>query len=363
MLQVLSSSKTTKILVFFLFVFGLVVISSAGIVDSQKKFGTPYYYLTHQLFYGAIGLILFFLASRIGYKIWKKYALLILLTAITLLVLVFVPSVGFGLKGAQRWIHFGPLTFQPSEVLKVALIIYLAAWFSGRREGKNASWSSMIPFFAILACVFALLIKQPDVGTLGVITMIALGMYFFSGVSMKQFISVILLALAVISVVVFVSPYRLSRITTYLNRSSDPQGGSYHINQSLIGIGSGGIFGLGYGQSKQKFSYLPEPVGDSVFSIIGEELGLVGMTFVLILFLLLILNLISIAKGASDNFAKMTVLGIAVWITGQAFINIAAISGLIPLTGVPLPFISYGGTAIVALLGSLGIAVNIAEKG
>lgn len=360
----MGSSKTTKVLVFILVIFGLIAISSAGIVDAQKRFGSAYYYFTHQLLYGILpGIAIFLLASRINYKIWKKFSLLILLVAIALLILVFVPGVGFGLRGAQRWIHIGLFSFQPSEVLKPALIIYLAAWFSGRREKENANLASMIPFFSIMAFIWALFIKQPDVGTLGIITAIAFGMYFFSGAKITQIISLVLVVGVILSVVVLISPYRLSRVNAFLNRGNDPRGESYHINQSLIGIGSGGIFGLGFGQSKQKFSYLPEPVGDSIFSVIGEELGLVGMTFLLLLFLVLIINLVLIAKGTHDSFARLFVLGMATWIAAQAFINISAISGLVPLTGVPLPFISYGGTALISLLGSLGIVVNISERG
>lgn len=363
-MEFISSAKTTKILIFILLTFGLIVIYSAGIVDAQKKFDSPYYYITHQLFYGILpGLVIFYLLSKINYGIWKKLALPILLAAIALLILVFVPGVGVSLHGAQRWIHFKFFTFQPSEILKIALIIYLAAWFSNKQDRAKSSFISMLPFFVILGFIWALFIKQPDIGTLGIVTIIAFGMYFFFGPPIKQVITLILIGSVILTAVIFSSPYRLSRITTFVNRTNDPQGESYHINQSLIGIGSGGIFGLGYGQSKQKLSYLPEPVGDSIFSIIGEELGLVGMTFVLVLFLALIINLVAISKGIRDNFARMLVLGVAVWITGQEFINVAAISGLIPLTGVPLPFISYGGTALISLLASLGIVVNVVERG
>ena len=338
------------------------MLSSAGIVDGQKKFGSSYYYFVHQLLYGVLpGVLIFWILSRINYKFWKKLALPLLLAAITLLILVFVPGIGFGLKGAQRWIHLGIFTFQPSEVLKVALVVYLAAWFSTWND-RQRKWSySMIPFFVIMGFIWVLFIKQPDVGTLGVITVTAFSMYFLAGAKIKQILLLIGAILLILAAVVFTTPYRLDRITAFLNRAEDPQGVSYHINQSLIGIGSGGIFGLGYGQSKQKFNYLPEPVGDSIFSIIGEELGLVGMTAVIALFVVLALVMISVARDAPDVFGRLYVLGIAVWITSQAFINIAAISGLIPLTGVPLPFISYGGTSLIALLAGLGIATNIAK--
>lgn len=356
------SAKTLIVLTFALLVFGLVMLSSAGIVDGQKKFGSSYYYFLHQLLYGVLpGLVIFWILSRVNYKFWKRMALPLLLAAIGLLILVFVPGIGFGLKGAQRWIHLGVFTFQPSELLKVALIVYLAAWFSSWHD-RQQKWSySIIPFFVIMGFIWILFIKQPDVGTLGIITIIAFGMYFLAGAKFKQislFIGAILLILAA---VVFTTPYRFDRISAFLNRAEDPQGVSYHINQSLIGIGSGGIFGLGYGQSKQKFSYLPEPVGDSIFSIIGEELGLVGMTLVLGLFVALVLVMVRIARDAPDSFGRLYILGMAVWIASQAFINIAAISGLIPLTGVPLPFISYGGTSLIVLMAGLGISVNIAK--
>lgn len=338
------------------------MLSSAGIVDAQKKFGSSYYYFTHQLLYGALpGLALFFLLSKLDYKIWKKFSLPILLGSIALLILVFIPGVGYGLKGAQRWIHLGLFTFQPSELVKLALVMYLAAWFSSWHE-RHQQWSAMVPFFLILGFIWALLIKQPDVGTLGIITLIAFTMYFFAGAKMTHIGGLIIAVLLILAVAVAVAPYRLNRITAFWDRGSDPRGVSYHINQSLIGIGSGGIFGLGYGQSKQKLSYLPEPVGDSIFSIIGEELGLVGMSVLIGIFVALIFTLISIAQRAPDAFSRLYVLGVAVWIGAQAFMNIGAISGLIPLTGVPLPFISYGGTSLIVLLASLGIVRGIGQR-
>lgn len=355
------SPKTLTILIFILIVFGLVMLSSAGVVDGQKRFDSAHYYLTHQLLYGVLpGLALFFLFSRINYKFWKKIALPLLITVTGLLVLVFVPGVGYGLRGAQRWINLGFFTFQPSEILKLTLIIYLAAWFSRRDGHINTGPQSSIPFFIVMAFIGALLLLQPDMGTLVLVSIIALAMYFFAGVKLSHFLLLVLVLGILLGALAVVEPYRFDRLKAFWDPNADKQGVSYHVNQAMIGIGSGGVFGLGFGQSRQKFNYLPEPVGDSIFAIVVEELGFVGGSFTLALFLMLFLSLANIAKNANP-FAKLLVLGIAVWISGQAFINIAAISGLIPLTGLPLPFISFGSSALVSVLIGLGIVSNVAR--
>ena len=355
------SPKTLTILIFILVVFGLVMLSSAGVVDGQKRFDSPYYYLTHQLLYGVLpGLALFFLFSRINYKFWKKISLPLLIAVTGLMVLVFVPGIGYGLRGAQRWINLGFFTFQPSEILKLTLIIYLAAWFSRRDGHINAGPQSAAPFFIVMAFIGALLLLQPDMGTLILVTVIALSMYFFAGVKLSHFLLLILILGILLGALAIVEPYRFDRLKAFWNPNIDKQGVSYHVNQAMIGIGSGGIFGLGFGQSRQKFNYLPEPVGDSIFAIVVEELGFVGGVFLLALFVMLCLTLANIAKNASP-FGKLLVIGTAVWISGQAFINIAAISGLIPLTGLPLPFISFGSSSLVSILVGLGIVSNVAK--
>ncbi|OGN04296.1 MAG: hypothetical protein A2831_01165 [Candidatus Yanofskybacteria bacterium RIFCSPHIGHO2_01_FULL_44_17] len=356
------SGKTLSILVFILIVFGLVILSSAGIVDGQKRFGSSYYYFIHQLLYGVLpGLALFFLFSKINYKFWKKMALPLLVAVVGLLVLVFVPGVGYGLRGAQRWVDFGLFTFQPSEILKLTLIIYLAAWFSRRDGHIDVGPGSAIPFFVVMTFIGGLLLLQPDMGTLVLVSIIALSMYFFAGVKLSHFLVLILVLGILLGALAVIEPYRFDRLKAYLNPNVDKQGISYHVNQAMLGIGSGGLFGLGFGQSRQKFNYLPEPVGDSIFAIVVEELGFIGAIFLLGLFLALSLTLAGIAK-AVNPFGRMVVLGIAVWISGQAIINIAAISGLIPLTGLPLPFISFGSSSLVSILAGLGIAVNVAER-
>lgn len=361
-MQVSKSGKLITFLTFVLVIFGLVVLSSAGVVEGQKKFGSAYYYLFHQVLYGVLpGLILFFIFSRINYKVWRKLALPILIVAVGLLVLIFVPGVGFGLKGAQRWVNFKFFTFQPSEFLKLALVIYLAAWFS-RREGQiGDKASSIVPFLFVLAFIGLLLILQPDMGTLALVTIIAVAMYFFAGAKLSHFVAMFLILALLLGALSFISPYRFDRIKAFFNPTQDTQGTAYHINQALIGIGSGGLFGLGYGQSKQKFNYLPEPVGDSIFAVLVEELGFVGGMFLVALFVFFSFVMIGISKNCSSQFGRQLVLGMTVWISAQAFINISAISGIIPLTGIPLPFVSFGSSSLLSLLSGLGIVVNISR--
>jgi len=346
-----------------LIIFGLAVLSSAGIIDAQKKFGTAYYYFFHQLLYGiAPGVLLAYILSKINYKLWRKLSLLILLGALALMTLVFVSHFGFGAKGATRWLNIAGIVFQPAEILKLSLVVYLAAWFGGRQERTNHWLYGVAPFFIVLGFVALLLALQPDIGTLIVIGFIALGMYFVAGVNLKHLAAVLGLVVIVLGLLVVMESYRWERILSFWNPQNDPRGASYQVNQAMIGIGSGGIFGVGFGNSTQKFGFLPEPVGDSIFAIIAEELGLVGALITICLFLLLCLTLTQIALGASDPFGRLFVSGINIWIMSQAFINIAAISGLVPLTGIPLPFISYGGTAMVALLAGLGIVFNVAKE-
>ncbi len=355
--------KKVLVITLVLIIFGLIVLSSAGIVEGQKKFGSSYYYLNHQLLYGILpGLVLMFLFSRLDYKFWKKISLLVLMGALALMVMVFMPHFGYGLKGATRWLNLGPLSFQPSEVLKLALVIYFAAWF-GNRDDRIRNWAyGMIPFFVVLGFSGLLLLLQPDVGTLLIVTAITLSMYFFGGANLKHLGVIILLLVVGLSIAVYAEPYRFNRVKAFLDPSVDPQGISYQINQSLISIGSGGLFGVGFGHSTQKFGFLPEVVNDSIFAVIAEELGLVGSIFTIGLFLILLTLLISVAKNVGDKFGKLLVMGVAVWVTGQAFLNIAAVSGIAPLTGITLPFISYGGTAMMVLLAGMGIVLNVAKR-
>ena len=346
-----------------LLIFGLVILSSAGIVEGQKKFGSSYYYLTHQILYGVLpGLGLMLILSKVDYKFWKKVSLLVLLGALVLMILVFIPKFGYGLKGATRWLSFGGFSFQPSEILKLSMIIYLAAWF-GNRDERIKNWTyGTAPFLIVLSFIGVLLLMQPDIGTLIVVTLISASIYFFAGSPMKHFFILGLIVVAALASMIVLEPYRFDRLKTFIDPSIDPKGISYQVNQSLISIGSGGMFGVGFGKSTQKFGFLPEVINDSIFAIVAEELGFIGAMILLGLFVLFALLLVWSANNISDKFGKLLIMGVASWVTGQAFINIAAISGLLPLTGIPLPFVSYGGTAMMTLLAGIGIVLNVARK-
>lgn len=356
-------SKTLVILIALLLGFGLAILASAGIIDAQRRFGTAYYYIWSQLKTGlSLGLVLFLLASRINYKVWKKLALAILLVCLLLLFLVFVPGVGYSAKGATRWIRLGGFNFQPAEVLKLGLIVYFATWFS-HRDNKLKNWAyAVLPFLTVLAFAVLMLALQPDIGTLGVILVIAVALYWFAGAPLKHLLVLFLLLLVCLGLLATFSHYRFNRILAFLQPENDTRGISYHVNQAKIAIARGGWFGVGFGHSKQKESFLPEPVGDSIFAVAVEELGIVGAGGLLALYLALLWKLGAIARNADDKFATLYVLGVAVWIGVQALVNMAAITGLLPLTGIPLPFVSYGGTAMAVLLGSLGVVVNIANQ-
>jgi len=348
------------ILIGVIALLGLIILSSAGVVEGQEKFGSSQYFLIHQILYGLIpGIILFVFASKLKYTFWRKISIVMLLGTIALLVLVLIPQLGFSVKGAQRWLRLGPISFQPSEFLKLGIIVYLAAWFS-RRDDKMKDWTySAAPFFLILGFISLLLIMQPDIGTLCMIFSIAIVMYFAAGAPLKHIMAIMVIIVIALSILVIVEPYRFDRIQTFFNPASDIQGKSYHLRQALLGIGNGGVFGVGFGKSIQKLDFLPEPVGDSIFAVLVEELGLVGGGILILLFLFLAMKMIKIAKNAPDTFSQLFVIGVFTWIIGQAFMNIAAISGLMPLTGIPLPLISFGGSALASVFLALGIVNNI----
>lgn len=348
--------------IFALLVFGLVMLSSAGIAISQR-FGDPYYFFKHQLFYGVLpGLALMYFVQKIDYRFWKKFAFMFFVANLLLLVLVFIPGFGLRFQGASRWISLGWFSFQPSEMLKLSIILYLAAWLESRREKGADFFEGFLPFLAIVGTVGYLIIKQPDMGTLGVIVLIAMSIYFMFGAKFGHLAAMLGLGTLAFTALVKFESYRMSRLLVFLHPELDPRGIGYQINQALLAIGSGGIFGLGLGHSRQKFNYLPEPVGDSIFAIIAEEIGLIGAAALVILFVVFAMRGLKIAKNAPDVFGRLVAVGITSWIIFQSLINISAISGLIPLTGVTLPFISYGGTSLVFSMVAVGILLNISRK-
>lgn len=356
--------KALLLTVLTLMIFGLVMIASAGIIYSETRFGDSYYFFKHQFFFGFLpGIVALYFFQKIDYHYWRKLAVPLFLITLIFLVLVFIPGVGTKVYGASRWIQLGELSFQPSEMAKIATILYLAAWLESRgRKRIRDFFEGAAPLLGILGILGFLIIKQPDAGTLGLIILVAGAVYFASGAKISHIVSLILAGIAGLWVLVKMAPYRLNRFLVFLNPEIDPQGIGYQINQALLAIGSGGVFGIGLGHSRQKFNYLPEPVGDSIFAIIGEELGMMGAGAVVLLFIFLAVRGFKIAKNSSDDFGKLVAVGITSWIVFQAFINIAAITSIIPLTGIPLPFISYGGTSLIFLLAGTGILLNISKQ-
>ncbi len=356
----MTSTKSLIWLAFILIIFGLAMISSAGIYPSQKNFGINYYYPTHQFFFGFLpGHDLFFAAFRMDYKKKKKISLLLILGSVFFLFLVFIPGFGINSGGAKRWVNFFNLfSFQPSEILKLTLIIYLASWLEGRKFASG----SVTAFIIIIFFVGILIAAQPDIGTLSIIIGIAFSMFFASGAGFKHIVGILFLIAVAFALLIFFEPYRFDRVFVLLNPDFDVKGIGYHFNQSLIAIGKGGFLGSGFGQGEQKLGFLPEPVGDSIFAVIGEELGFIGMAAVLFMLLLFVTVSLKIAKRTGDKFASLYGAGLASWVGLQSFINIASLSGLAPLTGIPLPFISYGGTALAVLMLGVGILANINKK-
>ena len=350
------------LLIGILVVFGLIMVSSASIGLSQEKFNESYYYLKNQLLHGLLpGLLLGLIAYFIPYRTWQKLALPIFAATVLMLILVFVPGLGSGHGGARRWIYIGPINFQPSEFLKLAFIIYLSAWFSTKGKAVKNFSEGLVPFVVLVGALAVLLLMEPDIGTMGIVGFTSLSIYVLAG---ARFLHIGLLFAGASALFVFLIKFyshAQNRWQTFLHPELDPQGIGYQINQALLAIGSGGLLGLGLGQGLQKFNYLPEPASDSIAAVVGEELGFVGLLSVIILFTVFAARGFRIARNAPDEFGRLLAGGITSWIIIQALINLAAVCGLIPLTGVTLPFISLGGSSLAITLAAMGILLNISK--
>lgn len=310
----------------------------------------------------ALGLIAFFITSKINYKFWRKNAFYLFLFAIIINLLLFIPGLGFNHGGATRWLDLGTFSFQPSELLKIGFIIYFAAWLSGVKEKIETFKYGLVPFLLIIGVLALLLLAQSDTDTLAVIFLTGLGMLIAGGARARDIIILGLISILAFAMVVATRPYIMDRIKTFLNPKDDPQGSSYQIQQSLIAIGSGEVLGRGFGQSVQKFSYLPEPIGDSIFAVAAEEFGFVGCLAIILLFLFFGFRGLKIGGKTPDVFGKMLTVGIVVLVLTESFMNIAAMLGLIPLSGMPLLFVSHGGTALLIVLAEVGIILNISKS-
>lgn len=353
---------TLLLTVLALTLFGIIMIGSASSVIAERFRDDAFFFLKHQIFFGAtVGLATFFIGYFIPYRTWRTFALPALLVSLVMLVLVFVPGLKVAAGGASRWIGIGPITLQPSEFTKLAFIIYLAALYDRKGVDVRDFRKSVVPFLIITGLISFLIVLQPDIGTLLTITGIALTMIYAGGFRIRHLALISLMGVAVFSVLVSTAHYRLQRLFVYLHPELDPQGIGYQINQALLAVGTGGMWGLGFGRSRQKYQYLPEPAGDSIFAIITEELGFVRTLFIVAAYALIAYRGYRIAQKAPDVFGRLLAVGITSWISIQAFINMGSILALTPLTGIPLPFISYGGSALATLAFAIGILLNISK--
>lgn len=316
----------------------------------------------NQVFFGLfLGGILLYVTSQINYKFWRKYAFYLFLGSIIATALVFIPGLGFSHGGATRWLSLGPFSFQPAELLKIGFVIYYATWLSGIRTKTQTLQNGFLPLLILFVIVGTLLLLQPDTGTFLVIILTGIGMYIAAGARPLHIGLFALLGVVGLGGLALVRPYVKSRILTFLNPSTDPLNTGYQIKQSLIAIGSGEWRGRGLGQSIQKFDYLPEPIGDSIFAVFAEEWGFLGSVILIALFLAFALRGLKIASHAPSVFSRMLVVGIVLLIIIQSFINIGAMLSLVPLTGMPLIFVSQGGTALMISLASIGIVLNVSK--
>jgi len=341
---------------------GLAALLSASVTESQRDFGNIYSYFTHQLVYGVgLGSIVGFVFYKIHYKKWRSLALPILLASIFFLLLVFIPSISAEAGGARRWISVFDFSFQPSELAKLSAIIYFAAWLEARRTSVRRWSEGFMPFLIVVAIVGGLILLQPDVGTFGIVALTAAALYFASGASFVHMGTMMGLGAALLFFLIKLEPYRMARFTSFLDRSGDPLGISYQINQALLAIGSGGLLGAGLGRGLQKYSLLPEPMKDSIFAVWSEEMGFIGATLLISLFVFLGFRGFRAARKAPDRFGRFLAFGISFWIISQAFINVGSMIGLMPLTGIPLPLVSYGGSSMIVTLAGLGILLNVSK--
>lgn len=358
------------IIVAVLVLWGLLAVGTISFPFSLERYGQPWHYLFHQILMLGIGIALGIIVFKFPLKTLKKLAPLLFALNLILLLMVFLPKIGFSSGGARRWLTLGNFVFQPSELLKITFILYLATWLGRKtkkyKKRKEKTNKLFLPFFIILAILVVILILQPDMTTLVIIVLSGILMYFVAATPFWHLLVLGVVGIAGgISLIKFV-PYRAARLLVFLKPETDPLGIGYQLRQATIAIGSGKVFGIGQGfslgLSRQKFGFLPQPMTDSIFAIIGEELGFIGCCFLIFLLLLFVWRGLKIAAKSEGNFERLLATGLMVWLTSQAFLNIGGIIGIIPIGGIPLPFFSYGGSHLIAEIIAIGILLNISKK-
>jgi len=349
-------------LVTMLVIIGLIAVYSSSFALGQLEFGSPYYFVARQAMWAVVGAGLLAFLMRTDYHRLRTISPLLMLAALAGLAAVLAPDVGVNRNGASRWIALGPLPpFQPSEFAKLALVIYVSAWLSSKSRNLRSFAAGLAPFVVMVGLVAGLVMLEPDMGTTIIIVLTTITLFFVAGGALSHLLALISIGGVTAAFLVLTGGYRTDRVFAFVSPESDPAGKGFHILQLLIALGSGGLTGLGVGASRQKFFYVPGAHTDGVFAIIGEEMGFIGAMAIILLFALLVYRGIRVMLSAPDNFGSLLALGVTSWIAYQAIINIGGITRTMPLTGIPLPFLSYGGSALAATMAGIGILLSVSR--
>jgi cell division protein FtsW len=351
-------------LLIILTLFGLIILASASFALAKEKFNDNFFYLKRQILYGLIpGILGFLIAYFFPYEKYKKLALIFIIINIILLILVKFSPLGIKAGGSERWLALGPISFQPSELLKITYIIYIAAWISNVRANRINNFSKgFLPFLLISGVIGFLLYIEPATTLLVIVIGTGFALYFINGAKLKYLLILFSIAVLVGLWIYFEGGYRFNRIYAFLNPDKDIYGSGYHLNQSLITVGSGGLFGFGFGKSTTKYGILPEPIGDSIFAVAAQELGFVGAGTLIVLLLYFIFRIFYLSLKTKTRFGQLILIGFGLIIGIQSLVHILVAIGLAPTTGIPLPFVSYGGTSLAVFLTMSGIILNISKK-
>jgi cell division protein FtsW len=340
---------------------GVVMVYSSSAVSAYVHFDDSYYFLKRQIIWVTLGLLAMFLTLNIDYHVWRKLAKPAMFVTLVLLVLVLVPGLGKVVNGARRWLGFGSLYLQPSEIAKLSMVLFCSASLSSNQNKLSSFMKGLLPQLLMLMLVFGLILKEPDLGTALAISGTVFVLLFTAGAKVKHLASLGIVGVVGIIAAIIVEPYRLKRLLAFSDPWADPLDTGYHIIQSLYALGSGGLFGVGLGRSREKFLYLPEPHTDFIFAILGEELGFIGTATVIVLFFLFAWRGLKVAISAPDIYGSVLAAGLTTMIIVQALMNIAVVTASMPVTGIPLPFISFGGSALIFTLAGVGILINISR--
>ncbi|WP_017727208.1 stage V sporulation protein E [Halalkalibacterium ligniniphilum] len=344
-----------------LLIVGMVMVYSASAAWAAYRFDDAFFFAKRQLFFAGMGVVAMLLIMNVDYWVWRAWAKVILIICFILLVIVLIPGVGLVRGGAQSWLGVGAFSIQPSEFMKMAMIFFLAKYLSENQKKISSFKKGLMPSLSLVMLAFGMIMLQPDLGTGAVMVGTCVAMLFVAGARISHFMGLALIGVAGFIGLIASAPYRIKRITSFLDPWSDPLGSGFQIIQSLYAIGPGGLMGLGLGESRQKYFYLPEPQTDFIFAILSEELGFIGGSLVLILFSILLWRGVRIALCAPDLFGSFLAVGIIAMVAIQVMINIGVVTGLMPITGITLPLLSYGGSSLTLMLVSLGVLLNISR--